>query len=158
MIHLVYNSDDKLIHVAHDHLTIGDRRYFTEQRGCRIENRHDWKTLEQARKAARDTTACMYVVYLVGDRGAQCHPRYDIMRAPQVGDNVSEAFNGDSYPTGVIVEISKNYHKITTSDGSIFTRRKGAANSILDSARWCKQGGSTFTLRQGHTHKQNPEF
>ena len=158
MIHLIYNRNDRLIHVSHDHLTIGDRRHLTEQRGCVIENRHDWTTLARARQAAADATVCTHVAYLVADRGGHCRPRYDIMRAPQVGDNVSETFNGDSYPTGVIVEISKNYHKITTSDGSIFTRRKGTADNVIDSARWCKQGGSTFTMRQGHTHKLNPEF
>ena len=74
-----------------------------------------------------------------------------VARLPQVGDAVSYAFNGDSYPCGYITKIWKNHSRIITSEGREFARVSPMA--------W-KQGGKrgTWSLTQGHVEKRNPHF
>ena len=55
------------------------------------------------------------------------------MHIPKIGDEVSYSFNGDTYPCGIVVSISKTTKKVVTSDGSIFWRYK-------DTSRWIKDG------------------
>lgn len=79
------------------------------------------------------------------DRGGHTFPRYSVTRVPEVGDAVSYAFNGDSYPDGKVVRVTKT--QITTDTGKIY-RRKGLT------AAW-KSGSWTLVL--GHEHRWNPE-
>jgi len=76
-------------------------------------------------------------------------PRYDIVEAPAVGDEVSYTFNGDYYPDGVITKVSKKF-QVTTSTGSKYYRRG-------QSACWIKTGG-TWALVKGHVSDRNQEF
>lgn len=90
--------------------------------------------------------------FLATDAGDHVSPRYDVIEAPKVGDDVSRAFNGDYYPVGKIVAIHKNYRRIVV-DGDrgrlIFSRRK-------ESGAWVNKG--MWSLVPGVINRLNPEF
>lgn len=109
------------------------------------ENRNDWKTFE----AANEVAAALGSDYIATDAGPCVSPRYDVIKLPQVGEAVSYAFNGDSYPCGHITKISKSKRRIETSEGKIFFRRKL-------SGAWINNG--TWSLIGGHVEKRNPHF
>lgn len=88
--------------------------------------------------------------YIPIDRGRNVSPRYDVMMAPMVGEEVSKGFNGDYYPCGTIVAISPTMKKITTSDGTVFYRKRE------NSPRWSCDG--TFCLVRGRIDERNPSF
>lgn len=88
-------------------------------------------------------------IYLGVDRGAHIFPRYSVVVAPQIGDKVSYAFNGDSRPCGEIKSISATLKRITTTDGRTFYRRG-------ESASWISN--RTWSLVQGHVEKRNLEL
>lgn len=112
-----------------------------------VENRNNWKTLA----AAEAVAAALGEAYVATDSGAHVSPRYDVITRPQVGDKVSYAFNGDSYPCGTITKMSAGptYRRIETSTGKIFWRRR-------QSGAWVNDG--TWSLVVGHINKRNPEF
>lgn len=115
-----------------------------------FETRNNWKTMEDAERRANQLNQNNGPVYLAIDNGPNVHPRFDIIEAPCVGEPVSYSFNGDSYPDGKIVHISKapGYKVVTTDTGSKYYRRK-------QSARWMKQGG-TWSMILGHVTERNP--
>jgi uncharacterized protein (UPF0248 family) len=88
------------------------------------------------------------------DRGESVSPRYAVMRAFQVGEPVSYAFNGDYYPCGRIVSITgKDNRIITTRDHNgrerkFWRRRK--------SESWKSDG--MWSLVSGWHNDQNPSF
>lgn len=91
--------------------------------------------------------------FLAVDNGECVSPRYEVIEAPQIGDEVSRAFNGDYYPVGKIVAIQKNYRRIVV-DGSergrlIFARRR-------ESGAWLNKG--MWSLVPGVINRWNPEF
>lgn len=92
------------------------------------ENRNDWKTFEQAEAIAKALGAG----FIATDAGSHVSPRYDVIELPKVGDDVSYGYNGDYYPCGKVVSISKTFKKIITSDGSIFYRRKLSGSWLKD--------------------------
>jgi hypothetical protein len=110
-----------------------------------VESRWDWKTFGDA----EDVAAALGPDYIATDSGAHVSPRYDVIRIPQVGDEVSGEFNGDSYPEGKIVSVSKSLRLITTDTGKKFyrVRRTGA---------W--RANQTWSLTRGHVSKLNPSF
>lgn len=83
------------------------------------------------------------------DRGDWCSPRFDVIRAPKVGDKVSYTFNGDYYPCGEITRISANLRRITTSDGTVFYRKK-------QSGQWLRDG--MWAMVAGHRSEKNFSF
>ena len=87
--------------------------------------------------------------FLAYDDGEYTSHRFGIVEPPKVGDDVSYGFNGDYYPCGKIVRITKGF-RITTSDGDVFNRRK-------QSSRWVKVGG-TWSLVKGIVNERNPSF
>lgn len=106
-----------------------------------------------AQQIADSASKLMGVPYLATDAGDCVSPRYDVIKAPQVGDEVSRSFNGDYYPCGRIVAIQKNYRRIVV-DGSargrlIFCRRR-------ESGTWINKG--MWSLLPGVIDKLNPEF
>lgn len=119
------------------------------------ESRNDWPTMERAEQVAKElneaavqTVACPYIAI---DSGPNVSPRYDVIERPQVGDEVSYGFNGDSYPDGKIIKVSgPNFRIITTDTGSVYYRRKLTGG-------WIKKGG-TWSLTRGHRYEQNPSF
>lgn len=83
------------------------------------------------------------------DATASTSPRYDVIRAPTIGDKVSYSFNGDSYPDGEIVKISDSLRVVKTNTGSVYYRR-------MLTGSWRKDG--TWTLIRGHRNERNPSF
>lgn len=107
------------------------------------------KSWEQTCTEAESITAQTGVVYLPCDLGEYVSPRYDIVKAPKIGDKVSKALNGDCYPVGVITGVSKSFRVVRTSFGLTFYRRK-------QSRSWLNTG--VWTLVQGHIDERNPSF
>lgn len=73
--------------------------------------------------------------------------RYGVVKVPQVGDKVSKYFNGDSYPCGEVVKVTKTL-QVKTSDGTIFRR-------VKNTGCW---KSNCWSLQQGHKYEQNPHF
>ncbi|AGN30063.1 hypothetical protein VPFG_00060 [Vibrio phage nt-1] len=113
-----------------------------------VQSRWDWDcdTIEQVAEVCKMIDDERY---MVTDAGAGCSPRFDIIEKPQVGDEVSYAFNGDYYPDGEIAKISKTMKMITTTTGKKYYRKQLTG-------RWVNAG--TWTLVQGHVSKLNEEF
>lgn len=112
---------------------------------CRL----DFATLEQAANVATMASAYTTQLHIAIDKGSNVSPRFDVIRCPQVGDKVSQGFNGDYYPDGEIVSISSTLKVIKTSLGSKYYR-KG------NSGVW--KMGNTWSLVQGHHNDRNPEI
>jgi hypothetical protein len=113
--------------------------------------RSDFKSFEQAEFIARQANALNDGHhYTATDSGPNCYPRYDVIRVPQVGDEVSMAFNGDYYPVGTITRVSGKCGRIvTTSEGKRFYRRR-LSGVWLYSGMWALVGG--------HRNERNPSF
>lgn len=86
--------------------------------------------------------------FLPVDRGQWVRPQFAIEEKPQLLDEVSKSFNGDSYPVGRISRISKTFKRIETSDGYVFTRQKNGG--------W--RCGGTWWLIKGVVNERNPHF
>lgn len=115
--------------------------------------RGDFNTILDAELIAQGVTALTGEQWTAIDLGRYVSPRFDVVRAPAVGDEVSDAFNGDYYPAGVITKVSaadKGFKIVTTSTGSRYYRRG-------TTGKWVKQGG-TWSLVRGHINHLNPEF
>jgi len=113
------------------------------------ENRNDWKDFATVEAVAQEATTFTGKPHVAVDNGTHHYPRFDIAAVPQVGDPVSYAFNGDSYPCGHVAKVSKTLI-ITTTEGKRFYRRKLTGG-------WKMEGG-TWSLTHGHVYKQNPSF
>jgi hypothetical protein len=111
--------------------------------------RGEFPTFDHATAIAASATKYAGKLYLATDAGAHTSPRYDVIEAPQVGDDVSKGFNGDRYPEGTITKISASYKRIETSTGVVFHRRR-------QTGAWVEAG--TWTLVRGHHYTQNPSF
>lgn len=110
-----------------------------------IEHRWDWKTFDDA----EDVAAALGPDYIATDAGQWTSPRYDVIKLPKVGNKVSKCFNGDHYPCGVIVKISKTLKCITTDGGDVFYR-------VRQTGSWRNE--NTWFLEDGHVSKLNPSF
>lgn len=127
-----------------------NERYTNGQIGAGWLNRNDIESFEFAQRLAASASKLGKRDYLATDEGTCCSPRYDVIEAPMVGDEVSYGFNGDYYPDGKITKVSESYNTITTSTGSTY-RRRG------DTGCWKKPGG-TWSLVRGHVNERNPSF
>lgn len=112
-------------------------------------SRWDWKDFATVERLARYVTAMTGKTYLPVDAGSSCSPRYDLMEAPRVGDEVSYGFNGDYYPCGKITKITKTW-QITTSTGKKFRRRGNAPGFSME--------GGTWSMVAGIVDERNPSF
>jgi hypothetical protein len=115
-------------------------------------NRNDFKHFEQAKAVAEQANACggyKGSQLVAVDSGPNVSPRYDVIVLPKVGDPVSYAFNGDSYPDGTIVSVSASLKVVKTSTGRSYYRRR-------ETGSWVNNG--TWSLVAGHVYKQNPSF
>lgn len=79
-----------------------------------------------------------------------CRPRYDIIRMPAVGDDISYSFNGDTRPCGQIASVSKTGKLITSTEGHKFYR-----NGKLG-ASWVMN--KTWSMVRGHRDERNPHL
>ena len=73
-----------------------------------------------------------------------------VIKLPEVGEEVSRGFNGDYYPCGKIVRISKSYGKIVTEDGTVFIRQK--KNPV------CWLYNKYSSMVPGRIDERNPHF
>jgi hypothetical protein len=113
------------------------------------ETRHNWKSFARVEEIAAQLTEATGVRYLAVDKGAHTSPRYDVIKAPTVGEEVSRYFNGDGYPAGEIAKISPSFKRIETTTGVVFFRRR-----LTDS--WINNG--TWGMAGGHRNDRNPSF
>ena len=120
---------------------------FTEDESS-VQSRWDWKSFEQVQKLAEDCSALTGKVYLAVDSGDHVSPRFDVIEAPAIGDLVSKAFNGDSYPEGEIVKITPTW-QIKTSTGKTFRRVKNTS---------CWKDPNGYGLISGHHDERNPHI
>lgn len=111
-------------------------------------SRSDFATLADATNIAHSATTNLGGKFIPVDNGDGHWPRYDVIEAPKVGDAVSYGFNGDYYPDGHIVKVSKTL-QVTTSTGNVYRRRK-------QSGSWKKD--RTWSLVQGHHDERNPSI
>jgi hypothetical protein len=140
MLYFIHNSETgKLEHVSEEHPK------HTTNYVCR----NDIKTFVDAQLLAQDATALTGDLHIALDRGNHHYPRFDVIRAPKVGDAVSYGFNGDYYPCGTVTNISKTLKVIRTSTNDTFYRR-GLTGTWLRSGTWA--------LVQGTIDKRNPHF
>jgi len=107
----------------------------------------DYKSFAKVEGIAMRLTAMTGKTYLPCDASASTSPRYSVIEAPAVGDPISYGFNGDYYPCGTIVKITKGW-RITSSTGKVFNRRK-------NSCGWRMVGG-TWGMVAGHVDERNP--
>lgn len=84
--------------------------------------------------------------YKRGPLQGTSHP-WEIRRNPKIGEEVSEAFNGDFYPRGKIVRVTAT--KAITDRKHVF-RKNGQGI-------W-KTQGSCFSMVHGVHSRLNPEF
>lgn len=112
-------------------------------------SRHDWNSFEQVKQIARLLSLNTRTTYLAVDEGPNVSPRFDIIEPPKVGDKVSYGFNGDYYPDGEIIKITKTW-QITTSTGNRYLRYRNTST-------WLRTGG-TWALVPGHRNERNPSF
>lgn len=113
------------------------------------QSRWDWPDFATVERLAKYVTAMTGKTYLPVDNGPHHSPRFDLVDAPQVGDEVSYGFNGDYYPDGTVEKVSPTF-QITTSTGRKY-RRKGVTSG------WMAAGG-TWGLVKGHIDERNPHF
>ena len=114
----------------------------------RVTDNWDW-TEAEAKAVAAKASEVFGVPYDFVDSECTGLRRYDIIQLPQVGDEVSYAFNGDCYPDGVIIAITQK-GQVKTDTGSTYRRKKQTAG-------WLKTSG-TFWMVRGHIYEQNPHF
>ena len=114
-----------------------------------VKDSRDYNSLAEVEDVAAKVTALTGELYLPYDMSENCSPRFGIFVPPKVGDKVSRAFNGDYYPAGEIVRVTKGW-RITTSDGTVFNRKKTRPS-------WVQVGG-TWSMVSGHISEQNPSF
>lgn len=111
----------------------------------------DAKNMSAAITMANWATRDLGELFLAVDRGSSVHPRYDVIRAPKVGEKVSYGFNGDYYPDGVITKVGgTDCSRVYTDTGSVYNRRRKTGS-------WIKRGG-TWCMVMGHIDERNPSF
>ena len=112
-------------------------------------SRYNFESFEQAQEVADAASIFEGVDYIATDAGEWCSPRYDVIRAPQVLDPVSYAFNGDAYPCGYIKTISKTMKKITTTTGKTFYRKRNTGSWV---------SAPCWFMVEGHISERNPHL
>lgn len=123
----------------------------------RLVNRSHFQTLDEARRVAAAASRLgalghergVIDAYLATDEGDHVAPRYDVVRAPRIGDLVSSSFNGDSYPEGEVIRVSASFRRVETSTGKVYFRRR-------QSGSWIAEG--TWFMTEGHVRTTNWEM
>ena len=131
------------VKVEGDNVTLSNIDDLTAQ------SRWDWKSYEQVQDLAAKLSVNENKLYIGVDKGPSVSPRFDILQAPAVGDEVSYTFNGDYYPCGQITKISTSLRRVETDEGKVFYRRKNTG-VWLNGRTWC--------MVHGHISEQNPHL
>lgn len=111
--------------------------------------RSDIKSIGQANAIALQATALKLEQYVAADRGPNVWPRFDVIRAPKVGDKVSYGIGGDAYEDGFIVKVSDSLRRVESSNGTVYWRRK-------QSDTW--RSGSRYMILGAHVNRLDPHF
>lgn len=116
---------------------------------------HGLKSWRAAQEFAKECTVAFGYLFLAADRGASTWPRYCVVEAPRLGEEVSKYFNGDAYPCGKIVKVSRPpfCRRVETDKGYVFHRAGLGATS----ATW-KLAGGTWSMVPGIRNDYNREF
>ena len=101
------------------------------------------KNMEDATEIAGLLTEQTGKTYIPVDRGRYTYPQFSTIQIPEVGDEVSMGFNGDSYPSGKIIKISKSLRRIETDSGKVF---------------WRKNSTGTWSMIKGIHNNMNPHI
>lgn len=109
----------------------------------------EFVSLDEVEQLAAFATTQTGQKHLGYDHGESVSPRFGLIVAPVIGAEVSRAFNGDYYSAGKIVKITKGW-RITTSDGTVFNRKRS-------SPCW-KAVGGTWTMVAGSIDRLSLEF
>jgi hypothetical protein len=157
MLYFKIDDNDSVIAIADDmpaelKTTNGYKLWSRQMDGTRHAgwlNRNDMPDLNYAQMIAAGASTFTGERYIAIDSGPDVAPRFNVIRAPAVGDDVSMAFNGDYYPVGQITKISQSLKQVTTSSGRKFYRR-GTGGA------WIYKG--CFALIPGTIERLNPEF
>lgn len=97
-----------------------------------IISRHELQSDAHATWIADQLTTVTGIQFLAVDAGENVFPRFDIIKAPTVGDDVSMTYKGDFFPVGKIVSISPTARVITTTAGKRFYRKHKTGSWIYD--------------------------
>lgn len=144
MLYFYYRKGQGLVEIAEDFLSEPDDT-------ITCISRHEIGCFDIAEQIAKDATKLSGDLYLVSDAGDHVHPRFDVFKAPQVGDAVSKEFNGDAYSCGKIVSIGNGPTMLIKTDtNQTFKRRNSRAGS------WAAGSvTSPFSMVPGHVEKRN---
>ena len=141
MLYAMINVDGTFGGMTPDHATA--------HKASKNESRWDWKNLEAAQAVAKAATEFHGVLYIATDAGSHVSPRYDVQKAPRVGDEISYSFNGDTYPDGTIKSISASLKVVTSTSGRRYYRRGQTGSWVLD---------GTWSMVVGHRNERNPHL
>ena len=111
--------------------------------------RRDIDSSSQAHALAANVSIAEKAHYIAIDNGENHYPRYDVIKAPSVGDEVSYSFNGDTYPDGKIQSISETMRLIITDTGNKYYRQGETG---------CWKQNKVWSLVAGHAYEQNPRI
>jgi len=109
----------------------------------------DFASFADAESMVKYLVAMTGETYLPVDEGSGTYPRYRVIKAPKVGDEVSRCFNGDYYPCGKITKITPTW-QVTTDGGQKFRRFKASGG-------W-RETGRGFWMVAGVHDERNPSF
>jgi len=139
MLYFLVNNAGKMIDIRSDF----------PGNGTLYINRNDFLAFEEAAARADEATKLTGKLHIATDAGRWTSPQFDVIAAPAVGDKVSQSFNGDSYPRGTIVKVSKTLKKVTTDTGHTFYRRGNTGSWVIN---------GYASMIAGHVSEQNPSF
>lgn len=140
-------SEDWAIYYTGDRMEIANKR---PQGGWLCRNDIPiWLAAEELAESASKLTG---EKYLATDAGEYTSPRFDVIKAPKVGDDVSKGFNGDFYPMGKITKISDDFKRITVEG----PRGKAVFYRRADTGTWKYK--RMWSLVMGVHSEWNPEF
>lgn len=117
--------------------------------GVQYISRWDYQSFDHVERLAKELSEATNVHFIPVDNGGSVKPRFDVIQAPVVGDEISMGFNGDYYLCGKIKSISDSLRVITTEAGRKFYRR-GLTGA------W--KYNQTWTLVKGRRDERNPHF
>lgn len=119
----------------------------------------DFKSFEEVEAIAVKLTELTGETYLAYDNGSHTSHRFGVMVPPKVGDDVSYGFNGDCYPCGKVVRITKGWRIYTENpdkpEGA--PRKHLMFNRKRKTSGWVMKGG-TWGLVKGIVDERNPSF
>lgn len=110
-----------------------------------------YESREHAERVAKAAEEFLGIPFLVSVDTYVSNPleRYDVFKAPSLGEQISTGFNGDYRPCGIIQSISKDFREIRSSEGMVFRRK-------AESESWVSQG--IWYMVKGHRNEDNPHF